>query len=47
MFNAPYGHAFMHALEPQQLSWSYMTIPSGRLDSALVGQALMHGASSH
>src|SRR5690625_1447974 len=42
---ASYGHACMHDLQPIQLSPSKSTMPSSRLNSALVGQIFTHGAS--
>src|SRR5262245_13037208 len=44
---ASYGHAAMHALQPMQIDLSKSTMPSGRRNIALVGQACVHGASSH
>ena len=35
----------MHDLQPMQRSPSKSTMPSSRLNSALVGQIFMHGAS--
>src|SRR5262245_50923628 len=42
---ASYGQACMHDLQPMQDSPSKSTMPSSRLNSALVGQILTHGAS--
>ena len=44
---ASYGQAAMHALQPMQASLSKSTMPSGRVNIALVGHAATHGASSH
>jgi hypothetical protein len=44
---ASYGHAAMHALHPMHAALSKSTIPSERLNIALVGQAATHGASTH
>ena len=47
MYNASYGHAFMHDLHPMQLLSSKSTTPFGDRYNAEVGQIFMQGASSH
>ena len=47
MNNASYGQAFMHDLQPMQLSSWKSTTPLSARNSAFVGQMVMHGASSH
>src|SRR5579875_1001017 len=42
---ASYGQPCMQLLQPMQRSESKSTIPSERLNSALVGQIATHGAS--
>ncbi len=37
----------MQALQPMQIDLSKSTMPSGRRNIALVGQAAVQGASSH
>jgi hypothetical protein len=44
---ASYGQAAMHALQPMHACLSKSTMPSSRLNIALVGQAVTHGASTH
>src|SRR6267378_7558826 len=44
---ASYGQAAMQALHPMQIDLSKSTIPSARLNIAVVGQAVTHGASAH
>src|SRR6185503_8963639 len=41
---ASYGQAAMHALQPIQMDLSKSTIPSARLNIAVVGHAVTHGA---
>jgi hypothetical protein len=41
---ASYGHAAMQALQPIQIDLSKSTIPSVRLNIAVVGQAATQGA---
>src|SRR6266540_5823555 len=46
MYNASYGQACMHDLQPMHRLGSKSTIPSGRVYSATVGQMLTQGALS-
>src|ERR1043166_3183698 len=41
------GHAAMHALQPIQIDLSKSTMPSARLNIAVVGHAVAHGACAH
>ena len=44
---ASYGQAAMHALQPMHACLSKSTMPSARVNMALVGQAATQGASAH
>ena len=44
---ASYGQAAMQALQPIHDRLSKSTIPSGRMNIAVVGQAVTHGESAH
>jgi hypothetical protein len=41
---ASYGQAAMQALQPMQIDLSKSTMPSARLNIAVVGHAVTHGA---